>query len=361
MSLLLDVHKDRVELENEQSKAEVARRQRGEDLQRIEQILGGLTDISGKLKGQAGELKTQIDISRKSSDKIDQTQKDLKGSFDLTRIIAGDLGKQLTLSRSISGGLEGAAASLKETTQKTDAILRETTESLAYLDVMLAFEIDPTKFRDEQGAPIVSQDVLTAYGQQAKGEALSDSDASDALDQLRRRHALVRSSVLQSLSGGFTLKKGESDGAPRAGGRNSHVDFLTGTDRVANFLLAEKEDAMELLTSDDGNAGDDFGEGVVCIVTYRLAPNRLSGITKYKDLNGARWEIMLLLEPEVIQPLWALLDVGQTDLENFDGAIAVATQKATGKKGKRVIGSLAELFSPDFVAGFVTIPPDFFK
>lgn len=354
MGLGLDMYKDQQEqIEGARKTAEDSAR-RDEDIKRIGEITSNLTSVRNQLQGQSDQLGAQLKYSRDSSVKLDETQESLAKSFSLTNHVAVNLGAQLRLSRAMSGDLKGTADSLRDTSRKTDAILIEATESLSYIDIMIGIEIDPTKIRNEQGQPLVSAEVLKAYAERGPDKPISADVAEEAVRQLQSHYSLVRSKVLQDLICVSELdKKGEGDQGdddrPKYLGKR--LDMFGGSDRITSFIF----------TGDIGLDREGNENGVACVLTYRLSPNRLSGITKYKDLNGAEWVLLMKVNGDLISAKWAVLDVGQVDLENFKEVIGLSVKEFKDPKPRQIIGDFTEFFDSGTYAGTVTIPINYFK
>jgi hypothetical protein len=345
MSLGLDVHKDRQDVREKAVKDEADRIKRKEDLAQAQKLLDNLTSVSGKVGDQ-------LQISKDSSDKLDQTQSALDRSFGLTHHIAGELGTQLNLSRTISGGLTGAISSLEATSKKTDAILREATESIGYFDVIVHLKIDPTGFLNEKGEHILSPEVLADFRENKQWEKVGTDLSERAVKELQSSYPVVRNKVLQDL---FIIsildKKGRSIEQGLDGAR---MNLLGGTDHVVSFMIVP--------TSEFGE-DDDTDIGVGCLITYRISPNRLSDITKFKDLNGAKWFAMIRFDPKLVMPIWLLLDVGQTSDDYGGGAAIFIAAKMPGELKSRQVGAkFSEDVHENYLrGGSVRIPADYFK
>lgn len=317
---------------------EKSRKQSDEAKAKAEATQSALASISHDAKITAGDLKTTLAKQELNLEKADNIQ--------------GDMGRQLQMSNSISSNLSVASTAIQKATITTDSLLREAKEGLSYIDYTIKLSVDPSAITDEKGQPIVPRDLLKLREEYISQNRTPDGNFEDIAKALQANYSLTKNKVLKDLHLWSSLYNETTVQMPKGSADRFPGDNFFAEDRVIHFAIFGPLNAGLPI----GSAYNQYN--VNCLVTYRSVPNRLSGITKYKDINGATWKVALEHKSDVAFPEWIVLDVGQTDWYEFGNLVALVL--GTSPFGRGGVTGALEVSSRNF-HGVLKIPKGYLE
>lgn len=244
---------------------------------------------------------------------------------------------------------DNAEKQARTTASTLNNILDETTKSITYIDIWVGLIIKATALEDAKGRKIIPTRLVNELNEPSKRKS-----AGDEINLILRKNLTeVRRSILEEFMCGSELTKDKR-----------LVEFFSGDDRITRFIVGVGWVDEEIFDfGKNGNVVASDPTDIICLLTYRSFPNRLSGINKVTDLNGAKWGASLIFNADILTAKFVALDVGQMFLtEKPQKFIMLTTEGSPYASSQGVKGRLEPLLGlvEDLSSGEVKIPPDFF-